>query len=68
MEEPGRYTEAFFEGGWLRTGDAGYFDEEGFLYIYDRVKDMIVTGAENVYPAEVENACLAILRLPMWPL
>ncbi len=36
--------------------DAGYFDEEGFLYIHDRVKDMIVSGGENVYPAEVENA------------
>ncbi len=42
--------------GWFYTGDAGYFDEEGFLYIHDRVKDMIVTGGENVYPAEVENA------------
>jgi long-chain acyl-CoA synthetase len=41
--------------GWLRTGDAGYRDEGGYLYLYDRVKDMIVTGAENVYPAEVEN-------------
>jgi fatty-acyl-CoA synthase len=35
---------------------SGYFDEEGYLYIYDRVKDMIVSGGENVYPAEVENA------------
>lgn len=44
--------------GWFRTGDAGYFDEEGFVYLHDRVKDMIVTGGENVYPAEVENALM----------
>lgn len=42
--------------GWLRTGDAGYLDEDGYIYIYDRFKDMICTGAENVYPAEVESA------------
>jgi acyl-CoA synthetase (AMP-forming)/AMP-acid ligase II len=49
-------TAATVRNGWLHTGDAGYVDTDGYLYIHDRVKDMIVTGGENVYPAEVENA------------
>lgn len=48
-------TEKTIRGGWLYTGDAGYLDQDGYLYIYDRIKDMIISGGENIYPAEVEN-------------
>jgi acyl-CoA synthetase (AMP-forming)/AMP-acid ligase II len=49
-------TAAVLGSGWLRTGDGAYMDEEGFIFIVDRMKDMIVSGGENVYSAEVENA------------
>jgi long-chain acyl-CoA synthetase len=49
-------TEAAFRHGWYHSGDAGYCDDEGYVYLVDRVKDMIVTGGENVASAEVENA------------
>jgi long-chain acyl-CoA synthetase len=47
------------DDGWFRTGDAGWIDAEGYLFLHDRIKDMIVSGGENIYPAEVENALLA---------
>ena len=49
-------TAEAFSGGWYHTGDAGYLDDGGYLFLVDRVKDMIVTGGENVYSAEVESA------------
>jgi acyl-CoA synthetase (AMP-forming)/AMP-acid ligase II len=45
--------------GWLRTGDAAYKDADGYIYLFDRYKDMIVSGAENIYPAEIENVMYA---------
>jgi acyl-CoA synthetase (AMP-forming)/AMP-acid ligase II len=49
-------TEKALKNGWMHTGDAARMDDEGFIYIQDRIKDMIVSGGENIYPAEVESA------------
>jgi acyl-CoA synthetase (AMP-forming)/AMP-acid ligase II len=51
---PGASAQAV-QGGWFHTGDAGYIDEEGYLFVRDRIKDMIISGGENIYPAEVES-------------
>jgi long-chain acyl-CoA synthetase len=55
---PEETAKSIVKGQWFRSGDAGYFDKDGYVYIFDRVKDMIVSGGENVYPAEVENALM----------
>ena len=56
---PKATAESITPEGWFKTGDAGYIDEDGYIYIHDRVKDMIVSGGENVYPAEVESALMS---------
>jgi fatty-acyl-CoA synthase len=58
-DEP-EQTAAVLQDGWYRSGDAGSVDDEGFLYVRDRYKDMIISGGENVYPAEVESALLEL--------
>jgi O-succinylbenzoate-CoA ligase len=52
-------TAEAFDDGWFRTGDIAEIDEEGFVFIKDRIKDMIISGGENIYPAELENVILA---------
>ncbi len=58
--KPEQTAEAL-KGGWMHTGDAGYMDEDGFVFVVDRMKDMVVTGGENVYSVEVEDAIM------QWP-
>jgi acyl-CoA synthetase (AMP-forming)/AMP-acid ligase II len=69
--KPDETAEAL-RGGWMHTGDGGYMDEDGYVYVVDRIKDMIITGGENVYSIEVENvlakhpsvAAVAVIGLP----
>ena len=70
---PDATRDAIDAEGWFHTGDVGYFDADGFLFLCDRVKDMVITGGENVYPAEVESvlyehpaiAEVAVIGLPV---
>ena len=52
---PEATAEAFAEDGWFRTGDIGHWDSEGYLYVDDRAKDVVISGGENIYPAELED-------------
>jgi acyl-CoA synthetase (AMP-forming)/AMP-acid ligase II len=58
-------TAEVLRDGWMHTGDGGRMDEDGFLYVVDRLKDMVVTGGENVYSAEVENAITQLPQISM---
>ena len=54
-------------GDWYLSGDLGYRDQESYIYLVDRVKDMIVSGGENIYSTEVEDALATIPRSRRWP-
>jgi long-chain acyl-CoA synthetase len=54
-KQPQETAAALVDGQWLRTGDAAYLDDENYIFLFDRFKDMIISGGENIYPAEIEN-------------
>ncbi len=58
--DPEATADAFFDGGWFRTGDVAVADDAGFIYVQDRKKDMIISGGENVYPAELEQLLVGV--------
>ena len=58
--DPVATAEAFLDGGWFRTGDVAVADDAGFIYVQDRKKDMIISGGENVYPAELEQLLVGV--------
>ncbi len=62
LDEPQMTSEAF-DAGWFHTGDVGHFDDQGFLYVDDRKKDVIISGGENIFPAELENVLADIPEL-----
>jgi fatty-acyl-CoA synthase len=59
-QRPDATAESFADELWFRSGDIGYLDDDGFLYISDRLKDMIISGGENVYPAEIEQIVMEL--------
>ncbi|GGD01109.1 fatty-acyl-CoA synthase [Tersicoccus solisilvae] len=71
-QRPDATAESFDAGGWFKSGDMGHLDDDGFLFISDRLKDMIISGGENIYPAEVEQliaeldavAAVAVIGVP----
>jgi long-chain acyl-CoA synthetase len=60
LDNPEETEKAFWENGWFRSGDIGIFDDNDYLFIVDRLKDMIITGGENVYPREVEEVIYTV--------
>ncbi len=55
LNRPEATADVITDDGWFRTGDIGHLDADGFLYVSDRLKDMIISGGENIYPAEIER-------------